>query len=36
MKYEKPEVLTFTKEDLEILQLSCKTCCCVDMGGVFN
>ena len=36
MKYEKPEVLTFTKEDLKNLQLSCSTCCCVDMGGVFN
>lgn len=25
--YEKPQIITFTKEDLESLQLACGSCC---------
>lgn len=36
MKYEKPEIMTFSKEDLAMLELACTTCCCMDIGGNFN
>jgi|GEM_PF-5539991 hypothetical protein len=33
MKYEKPEIATYSKEELEALELACGSVCCAGGGS---